>query len=90
MFKYGDICLFQNDNYMFSFDLKSGYHYVEIYEPHRCYLGFQWFFEGRAQFFCIYCTAIWFGHCMLCLYQIIATIGKILEDARPPSNSILR
>ena len=27
---------------MFSFDLKSGYHYVEIFEDHQTYLGFSW------------------------------------------------
>ena len=27
---------------MFSFDLKSGYHHVEIFERHQTYLGFSW------------------------------------------------
>ena len=36
---------------MFSFDLKSDYHHVEMYEPHRHYLGFQWQYEGRAKCF---------------------------------------
>ena len=27
---------------MFSFDLKSGYHHVEIFEGHQTYLGFSW------------------------------------------------
>ena len=27
---------------MCSFDLKSGYHHVEIYEQHQTYLGFSW------------------------------------------------
>jgi len=51
-FKYEDIqiamLVFQKDDYMFSFHLKSGYHHVEIYELHRRYLGFQWFGEGRV------------------------------------------
>jgi len=54
-FKYEDLriamLMFQKDDHMFSFDLKSGYHHIEIYEPHRQYLGFQWAYEGRAQFF---------------------------------------
>ena len=28
--------------YMFSFDLKSGYHHIEIFEGHQAYLGFSW------------------------------------------------
>ena len=27
---------------MFSFDLKSGYHHIEIFEGHQTYLGFSW------------------------------------------------
>ena len=54
-FKYEDLCtamlMFQKDDYMFSFDLKSGYHHVDIYEPHQQYLGFQWAYEGKPQFF---------------------------------------
>ena len=56
--------MFQKDDYMFSFDLKSGYHHVEIYEPHRRYLGFQWFCEGRVQFFVF--TVLPFGLATAC------------------------
>ena len=28
--------------YMFSFDLESGYHHIEIFEGHQTYLGFSW------------------------------------------------
>ena len=35
--------MFQNylarDGYIFNFDLKSGYHYVDIYPQHQTYLG---------------------------------------------------
>ena len=31
--------MFQKGDYLYSFDLKSGYHHVDIYEPHRKYLG---------------------------------------------------
>ena len=34
--------LFQKGDYLFSFDLKSGYHHVDIAEPHHKYLGFAW------------------------------------------------
>ena len=33
---------FSRGAYMFSFDLKSGYHHVEIFEGHQTYLGFSW------------------------------------------------
>ena len=37
-FKYEDLrtamLLFQQGDYMFSFDLKSGYHHIDIFGPH--------------------------------------------------------
>ena len=45
-FKYEDIrtamLLFQKEDYLFSFDLKSGYHHVDIHRQHQKYLGFAW------------------------------------------------
>ena len=45
-FKYENIRLamliFQRDDFMFSFDLKSGYHHVDIHQEHWKYLGFAW------------------------------------------------
>ena len=45
-FKYEDlrvaILLFQKGDFMFSFDLKSGYHHVDIADIHTKYLGFSW------------------------------------------------
>ena len=44
-FKYEDLriamLMFQKGGFMFSFDLKSGYHHVDVYQPHRDFLGFQ-------------------------------------------------
>ena len=34
--------MFQPDDHMFTFDLKSGYHHVNIHEEHWKYLGFPW------------------------------------------------
>lgn len=34
-----------------SFDLCQGYHHVQIYEPHRQYLGFVW--RRQAYYFCV-------------------------------------
>ena len=40
------------DKYMFSFDLKSGYHHVDIFPDHRKYLSFSWrFSDGSASYF---------------------------------------
>ena len=33
---------FVKDTYMFSFDLKSGYHHIDIAQEHQTFLGFSW------------------------------------------------
>ena len=54
-FKYEDASVakdvFQVGDYVFTFDLKSAYHHVEIFEQHRQYLGFSWDFEGQKKYF---------------------------------------
>ena len=48
--KYEDwkfaLAFFQKDRYMVLFDLKSGYHHVEIHEDHQFFLGFSWKFRN--------------------------------------------
>ena len=34
--------MFTPKDYVFSFDLKSGYHHVDIFPEHWQYLGFSW------------------------------------------------
>ena len=39
--------------YMYKFDLKSGYHHIDIYQSHQQFLGFQWALGGdRSRYFC--------------------------------------
>ena len=43
---------------MFSFNLKSGYRHVEIFEGHQTYLGFSWKHSNSNQVkFCVYSFA---------------------------------
>ena len=45
-FKYEDLrvvmMLFGPGEWMFSFDLKSGYHHIDVAQKYRKYLGFSW------------------------------------------------
>ena len=44
--------LFQYGGYACSFDLKSGYHHVDIFPSHQRFLGFSWAFpDGRTRYF---------------------------------------
>ena len=43
--------LFQAGYFFFTFDLKSGYHHVEVFPDHRQYLGFSWNFCSVVKYF---------------------------------------
>ena len=49
------------DDFLFKFDLKSGYH---IFEPHRKYLGFAWETDGQQHFYVF--TVLPFGLSTAC------------------------
>ena len=38
------------EGHLFKFDLKSGYHDTDIFEPHQKFLGFSWVFKGNKVF----------------------------------------
>ena len=44
--------IFDEDCYLFKFDLKSGYHHIEIFPEHRKFLAFAWDFgTGKFRYF---------------------------------------
>ena len=43
--------LFQSGYFFFTFDLKSGYHHVEIFPDHPQYLGFSWCYGSEIKYF---------------------------------------
>ena len=57
-FKYEDLrvaaLLFEKHEYLFKFDLKSGYHHVDICSEHQKYLGFQWDTDGGVPGFYVF------------------------------------
>ncbi|XP_063426807.1 uncharacterized protein LOC134710382 [Mytilus trossulus] len=40
-----------NKSVGFLFDLKAGYHHIDIFAPHQKYLGFSWKFEGVEKYY---------------------------------------
>ena len=67
-FKYEDLrvatLLFEKEDFLFKFDLKSGYHHLSIFEEHQKYLGFGWELEGVLQYFVF--TVLPFGLSSAC------------------------
>lgn len=42
---------FSRNFYFFTFDLESGYHHIDIFEPHQMFLGFSWKFGECTRYF---------------------------------------
>ena len=42
--------IFSQDDYLFTFDIRSAYHHCMIFSEHRTYLGFSWIFEGEQRY----------------------------------------
>ena len=70
--------LFEKDDYIFTFDLKSGYHQIDIRPAQHKYLGFAWEREGRRQFYPF--TVLPFGLATACYIftKTCETFGKVL------------
>ena len=68
-FKYEDLrvaaLLFKKHEFLFKFDLKSGYHHVDINPEHQKYLGFQWVSDGVAGYYVF--TVLPFGLSTACI-----------------------
>lgn len=67
-FKYEDLRslsqVIQEGHWFFTWDLKSGYHHVDISPDHQKYLGFAWPFNGRLRYFTF--TVLPFGLSSAC------------------------
>ena len=78
-FRYEDLRslseVFEQGFWFFMWDLKSGYHHVDIFHPHQQFLGFAWDFEGVTRYFTFCCSPIWIEHRVFLLYQAFAPFG---------------
>ena len=67
-FKYEDLrvatLLFKKGDYLFKFDLKSGYHHIDITPIHHKYLGFTW----EHKFLCLQSAPVWAMYSLLSVH----------------------
>ena len=67
-FKYEDLriaaLMFEANDFLFKFDLKSGYHHVDIHPEHFKYLDFQWAERGVTRYYVF--TVLPFGLSTAC------------------------
>ena len=64
----------------FSFDLKSGYHHVNIFPEHRKYLAFSWVFGAGCTRYCQF-TVLLFG-----LFSVPFIFTKLLKPLETQSD----
>ena len=93
---------FLNPNdFMFKFDIKQGYHHINIFEPHQKFLGFSWEIEGKILYFVF--TVLPFGltsapfiftktmRCLVKYWRLNGIkIACFLDDGLGVSDSYLR
>jgi len=67
-FKYEDLriatLMFERGDFLMKFDLKSGYHHLDIFEDHQPFLGFAWDLKAVTKYFIF--TVIPFGLSSVC------------------------
>ena len=74
-FHYEDLSslsqVFAKDDWFFNWDLKSGYHHVNIYKPHQQYLGFSWIIDGMQRFFVLRVSPFGLATACLCFNKVL-------------------
>ena len=70
--------LFSNGYFLFSFDLKSAYHHIEIFELHRTFLGFSWVIDGVKTY---YISNVRYFCSRGNIYQSTSLCGKVMDVA---------
>ena len=78
--KFEDWKTFQNyvkkGSFMYKFDLRHGYHHIDIFPEHQTFLGFSWFYEGKLRYFVF--TVLPFGLSVApyCFTKIVRALVK--------------
>jgi len=68
-------------NWLFSFDIKSGYHHIDIFPPDQEFLGFSWFKDWVYSFLQIYCFTFRPFHCPLYIYESHEALSALLAPS---------
>ena len=79
-FKYEDLRslsqVLQEGHWFFTWDLKSGYHHVDISPDHRKYLGFAWPFNGVLRYFTFAVLPFGLSSACFCFTKLLRPLKK--------------
>ena len=84
------IYIFRTGDYVFTLDLKSGYHHVDIYQQHWKYLGFAWGVGSNLNYHVF--GVLPFGLATACYLftKFVKATCETLETARTTSGYLSR
>ena len=79
-FKYEDLRslskVLQEGHWFFTWDLKSGYHHVDISPDHQKYLGFAWPFDGVLRYFTFAVLPFGLSSACFCFTKLLRPLVK--------------
>ena len=79
-FKYEDLRslsqVLQKGHWFFTWDLKSGYHHVDISPDHQTYLGFAWPFNGVLMYFTFAVLPFGLSSACFCFTKLLRLLVK--------------
>ena len=73
--------VYTSQNWLFSFDIKSGYHHIDIFPPDQEFLGFSWFKDGFTHFYKLNFSVLPFG-LTTGPYILIKVMGPLVRYRR--------
>ena len=79
-FKYEDLLrlseVLEQNFWFFTWDLESGYHYVDIFSWHRKFLGFSWPFSSKVHFFTFRVLPFGLNSACFCFMKLLRPLVK--------------
>ena len=68
--------------YRFKFDIKQGYHHIDIYKSHQKFLGFSWEIGGKAFYFVFTVVSFGLTSARFTFTKVMRCLLKTLENKR--------
>lgn len=79
-FKYEDLRslsqVLEEGHWVFTWDLRSGYHHVDICVEHQTYLGFSWRFNGVPRYFTFAVLPFGLSSACFCFTKLLRPLVK--------------
>ena len=73
--------LLANKGYLFKFDLKNGYHHIDIFDSHQTYLGFSWDIKEATKY-SVFTLTLWLILCTISFYKSSTSFSEALAFVR--------